>query len=146
MRSTTPSRIFSGRGGELMDEQPAGLPHHLETLRREIRGYAREYGLDFFEVFFEILTYDRMNEVAAYGGFPTRYPHWRFGMEYEHLRKSYSYGLHKIYEMVINNDPCTAYLLECNAMVDQKIVMAHVRSEERRVGKEGRAGMWPEHS
>src|SRR5262245_2544052 len=67
-----------------------------------------------------------MNEVAAYGGFPTRYPHWRFGMEYEHLKKSYSYGLHKIYEMVINNDPCTAYLLECNALVDQKIVMAHV--------------------
>ncbi|MGH9868414.1 MAG: SpoVR family protein [Candidatus Polarisedimenticolia bacterium] len=108
------------------DEQPTGLPPHLETLRREIRGYAREYGLDFFEVYFEILTYDRMNEVAAYGGFPTRYPHWRFGMEYEHLKKSYSYGLHKIYEMVINNDPCTAYLLECNAMVDQKIVMAHV--------------------
>jgi stage V sporulation protein R len=28
--------------------------------------------------------------------------------------------------MVINNDPCYAYLLECNHMVDQKIVMAHV--------------------
>ena len=102
------------------------LPPALETIRREIRGYALEYGLDFFEVFFEVLGYDRMNEVAAYGGFPTRYPHWRFGMEYEHLKKSYSYGLHKIYEMVINNDPCTAYLLECNATVAQKIVMAHV--------------------
>jgi len=102
------------------------LPPALETLRKEIRGYAREYGLDFFEVFFEVLTHDQMNEVAAYGGFPTRYPHWRFGMEYEHLKKSYSYGLHKIYEMVINNDPCTAYLLESNSLVDQKIVMAHV--------------------
>jgi len=102
------------------------LPPALETVRKEIRGHAREYGLDFFEVFFEVLTYDRMNEVAAYGGFPTRYPHWRFGMEYEHLKKSYSYGLHKIYEMVINNDPCTAYLLESNSLVDQKIVMAHV--------------------
>ena len=28
--------------------------------------------------------------VASYGGFPTRYPHWRFGMEYlEQLQKSY---------------------------------------------------------
>jgi len=98
----------------------------LETQRREIRGYAMEYGLDFFEVYFEILSYDKMNEIAAYSGFPTRYPHWRFGMEYEHLKKSYSYGLHKIYEMVINNDPCTAYLLECNTIVDQKTVMAHV--------------------
>jgi len=102
------------------------LPPVLETLRREIRGYAREYGLDFFEVFFEVLSYEQMNEVAAYGGYPTRYPHWRFGMEYEHLKKSYAYGLSKIYEMVINNDPCTAYLLESNALVDQKIVMAHV--------------------
>ena len=30
-----------------------------------------------------------MNEVAAYGGFPTRYPHWRFGMDYEQLAKSH---------------------------------------------------------
>ncbi len=102
------------------------LTPELEILRREIHGYALEYGLDFFKVSFEILTYDQMNEVAAYGGFPTRYPHWRFGMEYEHLKKSYAYGLHKIYEMVINNEPCTAYLLESNTIVDQKTVMAHV--------------------
>ena len=47
-------------------------------------------------------------------------------MEYEQLSKSYEYGLSKIYEMVINNDPCYAYLLEANAEVDQKLVMAHV--------------------
>jgi stage V sporulation protein R len=28
--------------------------------------------------------------------------------------------------MVINNDPCYAYLLECNTLMDQKLVMAHV--------------------
>ena len=40
-----------------------------------------------------------MNEVAAYGGFPTRYPHWRWGMEYEQLsKKTGDYGLSKIYE------------------------------------------------
>ena len=67
-----------------------------------------------------------MNELAAFDGFPVRYPHWRFGMEYERLRKSYAYGLHIIYEMVINNDPCYAYLLEHNKLVDHKLVMAHV--------------------
>ena len=67
-----------------------------------------------------------MNEIAAYGGFPNRYPHWRFGMEYEQLAKSYEYGLSKIYEMVINNNPSYAYLLEGNSLVDQKLVMAHV--------------------
>ena len=53
-----------------------------------------------------------MNEVASYGGFPVRYPHWRFGMEYEQLAKSAEYGLSRIYEMVINNTPSIAYLLE----------------------------------
>ncbi len=102
------------------------LPPELEDLRQEIEQYARDYGLDFFETHFEVLPYDQMSMVAAYGGFPTRYPHWRFGMEYERLSKSHSYGLSKIYEMVINNDPAYAYLLEGNMEVDQKIVMAHV--------------------
>src|SRR6476661_3491672 len=62
----------------------------------------------------------------AYGGFPQRYPHWKFGMEYERLRKQHHYGLGRIYEMVINNDPCYAYLQESNALVDQKLVIAHV--------------------
>ncbi len=102
------------------------LSPELQKIRDEIKGYALEYGLDPFETIFEILDFDQINEVASYGGFPTRYPHWSFGMEYEHLKKSYAYGLHKIYEMVINNDPSYAYLLENNALVDQKIVIAHV--------------------
>ena len=102
------------------------LSPELESMRKKIEGWAREYGLDFYETIFEVLDYGEMNMVAAYGGFPNRYPHWKFGMEYERLTKSYAYGLHKIYEMVINNDPCYAYLLECNHNVDQKLVMAHV--------------------
>ena len=47
-------------------------------------------------------------------------------MPYEELKKGYDYGLSKIYEMVINNDPCYAYLMRCNHTVDQKLVMAHV--------------------
>ena len=102
------------------------LPPRLAAIQSEIEAHARSYGLDFFPVLFEILDYRKLNQVAAYGGFPTRYPHWRFGMEYEGLQKGYAFGLQRIYEMVINNDPCYAYLLECNADVDQKIVMAHV--------------------
>ncbi len=102
------------------------LTPRLEELRREIRGYAVEYGLDFFEVIFEMVDYDEMNMIASYGGFPTRYPHWRFGMQFEELQKSYSYGLSKIYELVINTDPCYAYLMRSNPEVDQKLVMAHV--------------------
>src|SRR5215475_1904086 len=109
-----------------MMPRATSLPAYLADMQREIEGFAREYGLDFFDTIFEVLDYQRMNEVAAYGGFPTRYPHWRFGMDFEGLAKGYEYGLSKIYEMVINNDPCYAYLLEGNSSVDQKMVMAHV--------------------
>jgi stage V sporulation protein R len=102
------------------------LPGYLRDEQRKIEAFARSYGLDFFPTVYEMLSYDQMNEVAAYGGFPTRYPHWRFGMEYEQLSKSYEYGLSKIYEMVINNNPSIAYLLEGNSLVEQKLVMAHV--------------------
>jgi stage V sporulation protein R len=102
------------------------LPPHLRALKEEIEGYARGYGLDFFETIFEVIEADDLNEVASYGGFPTRYPHWQFGQSYEELRKSYDYGLSKIYELVINNDPCYAYLMRSNHDVDQKLVMAHV--------------------
>jgi len=102
------------------------LPPEIEKARRQIEGHAREYGLDFYDVVFEVLDYDQLNEVAAYGGFPTRYPHWRFGMEYEELSKTYSYGLSKIYELVVNTNPVYAYLMKANAAVEQKLVMAHV--------------------
>jgi len=92
----------------------------------EIAVIAREAGLDFFETRFEIVDFDALQQVAAYGGFPQRYPHWRFGMDYERLRKQHVYGLGKIYEMVINNDPCYAYLVSDNSEVDQKLVIAHV--------------------
>ncbi len=102
------------------------LPQYLRAEQLKIEAIAKGYGLDLFPLIFEILTYDQMNEIAAYGGFPNRYPHWRFGMEYEQLAKSYEYGLSKIYEMVINSNPSYAYLLEGNSLVDQKLVMAHV--------------------
>ncbi len=102
------------------------LPSYLRREQDRIEKVARDIGLDFFPTIFEILSYDRLNEVAAYGGFPTRYPHWRFGMEYERLSKSYEYGLSKIYEMVINTNPSIAYLLEGNSLTDQKLVMCHV--------------------
>lgn len=102
------------------------LPPYLRDIQKQVEEQARGYGLDFFPVLFEVVSYDQMNELAAYGGFPVRYPHWRFGMEYERLSKSHEYGLSKIYEMVINNNPAVAYLLEGNSIVDQKLVMAHV--------------------
>ena len=105
---------------------PQELTAELRGLQEQIEGYARDYGLDFFDIVYEVLDWEEINEVASYGGYPVRYPHWRHGMQYLELSRSYAYGLSKIYEMVINNNPTYAYLLAANHLVDQKLVMAHV--------------------
>jgi len=102
------------------------LSAELQAAWEEIETYAEEFGLDFFPIIYEVLDYKTLYEVAALGGFPVRYPHWRFGMEFDQLSKGYTYGLSVIYEMVINTNPSYAYLLEGNEMVTQKMVMAHV--------------------
>jgi stage V sporulation protein R len=106
--------------------ETSNLPPQLMAIQRQVEEYARGHGLDFFSTIFEYIDADQLNSIAAKGGFPVRYPHWRFGMEYERLSKGYHHGLQKIYEMVINNDPCFAYLMTNNELVDQKLVMAHV--------------------
>ncbi len=109
------------RGTPNTDLSPELLEH-----MQAIKAKAIEYGLDFYEVIFEVLDFDTMNQIASYGGFPIRYPHWKWGMEYDRMSKRDAYGMGRIYEMVINNDPCYAYLQESNSITDQKLVMAHV--------------------
>ncbi len=106
--------------------RPQSLPPELRALQERVKATVETYGLNCFEVIFEMLDYDQVNQVAAGGGFPKRYPHWRFGMSYDQLSKGYEWGMQKIYEMVINTDPCYAYLLNSNPYIDQKLVMAHV--------------------
>jgi len=102
------------------------LSPQLRAMQEEIEGYARDFGLDFYPVIFETLTPRQISEVAAYGGFPSRYPHWRFGQYFDGLHKGRVFGAQKIYEMVINNDPAYAYLLSTNTTCQNKMVMAHV--------------------
>ncbi|MEM9166952.1 MAG: SpoVR family protein, partial [Planctomycetota bacterium] len=101
---------------------PPELLEHMAVIKAKAIGY----GLDFYETVFEVLDFDTMNQIAAYGGFPVRYPHWKWGAAYDGMKKRDAYGLGRIYEMVINNDPCYAYLQESNSVTDQKLVMAHV--------------------
>ena len=108
--------------GSARGRLPAPLAEQAERIER----VAREAGLEFFDVIFELLDARDVNGVAAYGGFPVRYPSWRHGMEFERLEKGYSWGLSKIYELVINNDPVYAYLVRSNSHLEQKLVMAHV--------------------
>src|SRR5690349_20996296 len=104
----------------------AGLPDALAREARRIQELARAAGLDFAAIDFRLLDAREVNAVAAYGGFPTRYASWRFGMEFERLDKAHQYGLSRIYELVINTEPVVAYLVRTNSHLEQKLVIAHV--------------------
>jgi stage V sporulation protein R len=57
---------------------------------------------------------------------PTRFSHWTFGKAYHKMKTQYDYNLSRIYELVINSDPCYAFLLEGNTLIQNKLVVAHV--------------------
>ena len=82
-------------------------------------------GLDFFDVIFEVVPQDIMSEVAAYG-LPTRARHWSYGKVYNRQRVHGQMGLSKIYEIVLNNDPGYAFLLDTNPEIANLLVVAHV--------------------
>ncbi len=101
------------------------IPENIQRRIPEIDKVCRDFGLDYHPFVVEFLTYDEISEVAAYGGFPVRYPHWRWGMEYEELARGYEYGRHRIYEMVVNTNPLYIYCLDSNPEVDHVTVIAH---------------------
>ncbi|NDB87098.1 MAG: hypothetical protein EB127_31095, partial [Alphaproteobacteria bacterium] len=101
------------------------LSKELKELAPKILQACRDWGLDFYPTVVQLLTYDEISEIAAYNGFPVRFPHWSFGMEYEELQRGYEFGMHKIYEMVINVNPCYIYCLSSNTLLDHLTVIAH---------------------
>lgn len=86
-----------------------------------------ELGLDFYPQEYEIVGFDEMLGYEAYLGMPSRYPHWSFGKSYDKNKTLYSFNLTGLpYEMVINSDPCLAYLMRENTLLLQILTMAHV--------------------
>ncbi|GKX67758.1 SpoVR family protein [Inconstantimicrobium mannanitabidum] len=99
----------------------------LEKWNEKIEEAAKEYGLDYYTQEFEIIGYNEMLSHEAYTGMPSRYPHWSFGKSYEKNKTLYSLNLTGLpYEMVINSDPCIAYLMRDNTLLLQILTMAHV--------------------
>lgn len=57
---------------------------------------------------------------------PTRFSHWSFGKQFHKMKLHYDLGLSKIYELVINSNPCYAFLLDSNSLIQNKLIVAHV--------------------
>ena len=93
----------------------------------KIEGIARAEGLNYYEQEFEICSYEDMIGYETYVGMPSHYPHWSYGKHYERTKTLHSYNLTGLpYEMVINSDPCIAYLMKDNTLLLQILTIAHV--------------------
>ena len=97
----------------------------LEYAISEITEIARGFGLDFYPMRYEVCPADIIYTFGAYG-MPTRFSHWSFGKQYHKMKLHYDLGLSKIYELVINSNPCYAFLLDSNSLIQNKLIVAHV--------------------
>lgn len=99
----------------------------LEAWDARIKEKVLEFGLDCYPQEFEVCDHESMLGYMAYHGMPSHYPHWSFGKSFEQLKTRYSYGVSGLpYEMVINSDPCLAYLMRDNSLCLQVLTIAHV--------------------
>lgn len=97
----------------------------LHIAIEEITEIASGFGLDFFPMRYEICPADIIYTFGAYG-MPTRFTHWSFGKQFHKMKLHYDLGLSQIYELVINSNPCYAFLLDTNSLIQNKLIIAHV--------------------
>lgn len=84
------------------------------------------YGLDTYPNQIEVITAEQMMDAYASVGMPLGYHHWSYGKHFLATEKGYRRGhMGLAYEIVINSDPCIAYLMEENTMCMQALVIAH---------------------
>lgn len=113
-----------------MERGDMGLEYTLKDLENwneKIEDIVKKKGLNFYPQEFEIIGYKDMLGYESYIGMPSMYPHWSFGKSYEKNSTVYKYNLSGLpYEMVINSDPCIAYLMKDNTLLLQILTIAHV--------------------
>lgn len=119
---TQPIRLSPTPGIHTMTEADVAA---LQAAIERIVEKAREFGLDFFEMRYEICPSDIIYTFGAYA-MPTRFSHWSFGKAFHQMKTQYDYGMSKIYELVINSNPCYAFLLDSNSLLQNKLIAAHV--------------------
>ncbi len=98
----------------------------LEIYDKEIARIAKSYRLDTYPNQIEVISSEQMMDAYASSGMPISYNHWSYGKHFLHTQGNYQRGqMGLAYEIVINSDPCIAYLMEENTMCMQALVIAH---------------------
>ena len=108
---------------------PSGSEWSFDSIDRyhsEIARVAEGFGLDTYPVQIEVITAEQMMDAYASVGMPVNYHHWSFGKQFLSTEKGYRRGqMGLAYEIVINSNPCIAYLMEENTLPMQGLVIAH---------------------
>ena len=99
----------------------------LERFDKEIARIAHGvYGLDTYANQVEVIASEQMIDAYSSVGLPIYYHHWSFGKQFVSMEQTYRRGqMGLAYEIVINSDPCIAYLMEENTLPMQALVIAH---------------------
>lgn len=98
----------------------------IERYDREIARIAQGYGLDTYPNQIEVISAEQMMDAYASHGMPVGYTHWSYGKHYLSTEQTYRRGqMGLAYEIVINSNPCIAYLMEENTLPMQALVIAH---------------------
>ena len=98
----------------------------IEEYDRVIGNLAEDFKLDTYRNQIEIIRSEQMLDAYASIGMPIGYNHWSFGKKFVEVERSYQHGhMGLAYEIVINSDPCIAYLMEENTLTMQALVIAH---------------------
>jgi stage V sporulation protein R len=108
---------------------PAGSEWSFESLAaydEAIGRAAKAYGLDCYPHLLEVISAEQMMDAYASIGMPVYYKHWSFGKHFLSTENRYRRGqMGLAYEIVINSDPCIAYLMDENTLPMQALVIAH---------------------
>jgi spore cortex formation protein SpoVR/YcgB (stage V sporulation) len=98
----------------------------LTRYDKAIAGIARDFKLDTYPNQIEVISAEQMMDAYSTIGMPIHYNHWSFGKQFMMTEKNYKRGhMGLAYEIVINSNPCIAYLMEENTMTMQALVIAH---------------------
>lgn len=98
----------------------------LEQYHTEIKRVAQFYKLDTYPNQIEVITSEQMMDAYSSIGMPINYNHWSFGKKFIQTEQGYKHGqMGLAYEIVINSNPCIAYLMEENSITMQALVIAH---------------------
>jgi stage V sporulation protein R len=129
MNTTTATTTDRPAPGPKLERLPSPSDWTFEliaTYHAEIAKTAKGFGLDTYPNQLEVITAEQMMDAYASVGMPMIYRHWSYGKQFIATEKNYKRGhMGLAYEIVINSDPCIAYLMEENTMAMQALVIAH---------------------